>query len=211
MTDSPVFLKSRFLRLFSIMLLPPGVPDFKILPAGPVSAAFLAKGCTTFTAATQWIRQLPYRRISNRNVPLLVLSEGKGTCSTKHALLHQLTAEQGQSGFILMIGVFAMNAGNTPRVAGVLQEHGLDAIPEAHCYLRYEDAVLDCTRQRSSGGDFMADLLTEFPIQPQLAGDYKEQLHRQYLSRWLSGQESLQHLTLHDLWRIREQCIKSLS
>ena len=46
-------------------------------------------------SAVTYIRRLPYGRNTDRSDILRVLREGKGTCSTKHALLACLAQEQG--------------------------------------------------------------------------------------------------------------------
>src|SRR5438876_7957523 len=57
---------------------------------GPVTCLFRTAGIHDFVAAAHHIWELPYGRIADRNQLGLVLSEGRGTCSTKHALLAEL-------------------------------------------------------------------------------------------------------------------------
>jgi len=51
-----------------------------------------------------------------------VLNERRGPCSTKHALLKALADEQGLP-IRLMLGIYEMNARNTPGIGRVLEEH----------------------------------------------------------------------------------------
>jgi hypothetical protein len=53
---------------------------------------------------------------------LAVLNERRGPCSTKHALLKALADEQGLP-IRLMLGIYEMNARNTPGIGRVLEEH----------------------------------------------------------------------------------------
>ena len=61
---------------------------------GPITALFRAAGTHDFVGAARHLLALPYGRIADRNKFWLVLEEGRGTCTTKHALLAELAREQ---------------------------------------------------------------------------------------------------------------------
>jgi hypothetical protein len=84
----------------------------------------------------RYLQALPYGRISDRARPLLVLVEGRGTCSSKHAVLVELADEIGLD-VRLTPGIFEMSARTHPELTTILERHGLDHIPEAHCYVRH--------------------------------------------------------------------------
>src|SRR5204862_2107860 len=113
------------------------LPDVPIAASGPVSTAFRARALSTLRTAARYVRDLPYGRVSDRARPVLVLEERRGTCTTKHALLAILAAEQGVD-LALTVGIYEMNEANTPGVGAVLAAHGLATIPEAHCYLTWQ-------------------------------------------------------------------------
>jgi hypothetical protein len=108
------------------------LPNFPLQPADGVTALFFALGMRDFHAAARYIHQLPYGRTSDRANFRQVLTEGCGTCSTKHALLAQLALEQGVV-LSLTLGIFEMTEDNTPGVGPVLAQYALSALPEAHC------------------------------------------------------------------------------
>jgi hypothetical protein len=62
------------------------LPEAPIAASGSLAARFRQRGCTTLRQAAYQLYTLPYGRNSDRSDFLLVLSEGRGTCSTKHAL-----------------------------------------------------------------------------------------------------------------------------
>lgn len=186
------------------------LPDFHIHSSGRISTEFANRNISTFSRAALFVRQLPYGRNPDKNNLVSVFSDQCGTCSTKHALLKQLADENHFTGLKLMVGLFRMNAENTPEIAAVLRRNNLEYIPEAHCYLRYEDLVLDYTRPHSKPSDFMDCLLEEIEILPGQIADFKVNYHKAYLANWLTstGQTPL---TLNDLWNIREQCIQRIA
>lgn len=141
---------------------------------------------------------------------MLVLEEMKGTCSTKHALLKMYANEHHDlKATKLVIGIYKMNGKNTPEIAALLKERGLAFIPEAHCYLIDGQARIDATKRGFNIADFEEDILKEIPIEIEQIGDYKVDMHKDFLKKWLN--ENNVHLTFDELWAIREKCIDILS
>lgn len=176
-------------------------------PAGDVTHAFVNLGAHDYREAARYIHQLPYRRNSDPIAPLIVIQEGRGTCSTKHALLCRLALEQNLH-VALIVGVYQMNERNTPGVGAVLQRYSLGSIPEAHCYLRAFGKRIDVTREVFPS-EPIVEFIHEEEIAPDQIGAHKRDLHRSFLCHWMA-QEALA-VTLEDLWSIREQCIAALS
>ncbi|MEY3438075.1 MAG: hypothetical protein RL265_660, partial [Bacteroidota bacterium] len=79
------------------------------LNSGEFSLLFREYGITTFQEACQFVKNIPFGRISEINNFKLVLTENRGTCSSKHALLAILAEENGQTEIELIAGIFLMN------------------------------------------------------------------------------------------------------
>lgn len=186
------------------------LPGFKISSKGHISDACLSGGLATFHEVVDFIHQLPYGRNADKTNLASVLAEGCGTCGTKHTLLRQLAKEQGQEAIRLTTGLFRMNGRNTPAVAKRLVQHGLDFIPEAHCYLKFEGKRFDFTKAGPKSFDFEPDLIEEMDIQPEQITGFKVNYHKTYLNAWLRANPALD-MSLEELWTIREQCIRDLS
>lgn len=186
------------------------LPDFDIEPNGEISREFLSLNIFTFYQAIEFIQNLKYGRNPNKDDLKTVFTDAKGTCSTKHALLKQLANENHFDDIKLMLGVFKMNAKNTPNVAKTLTENSLEYIPEAHNYLKYKSETFDFTKPNSLSSDFVNDLLFETEIQPNEINQGKFQIHRSFLVKWLNDNTDIDY-SLDEIWRIREQCIQSLS
>jgi hypothetical protein len=139
-----------------------------------------------------------------------VFTDHCGTCSTKHALLKELALENKFKELKLMIGLFRMNKYNTPPITAKLLQHNLEYIPEAHCYLKYQDTILDLTKVNSKPSDFLDDLIEEIEILPEQITDYKVNYHKSYLTTWLHNNKHF-NFTIDELWKIREQCIQDLA
>lgn len=178
---------------------------------GNITTAFLRYGVLDYKAAARYVSQLPYGRNGEVAVTTAVLHEGCGTCSTKHALLRRLAAEQGLD-IVLVLGIYEMNQQNTPAVGPVLERYGLSSLPEAHCYLRVDENRVDVTHDRKKGQSTpMLVFRHEEDIAPEQIGDYKIELHRRFMSRWMAETDAGVGRSLDEVCRIREECIRVLS
>jgi hypothetical protein len=175
---------------------------------GEITSAFARAGVYDYRAAARHVSRLAYGRNSDTSDAMVVLSEQRGTCSTKHALLHRLAFEQ-QLYVQLVLGIFEMSGTNTPGVESVLKKHGLGSLPEAHCYLRASGRRVDATRDFD--GELSFHFLHEEEISAEQIGLYKTSVHRQFLSRWLAQGGASRGSSLDEIWKIREECICALS
>lgn len=182
--------------------------DVPLYNTQPISEAFLQKGIPSFDAACRFVQQLRYGRNTDKTDSLAVLREGKGTCSSKHALLKTLADELGHPEVQLFTGIFFMQPNNLPQVKEVLEKYNIPYIPEAHCYLKYEGKVYDYTFPESSLAAYSPEIVNELEITPAQITDYKIAYHRMYLGYWIAAE----HLpySLDEIWEIREACIQAL-
>jgi hypothetical protein len=183
--------------------------DFK--PEGAVTTAFLRIGKEDLRSAAKYVRCLPYARNARPDDPLIVPTEERGTCSTKHALLRRLAIEQTLD-VALVLGIYEMAEQNTPGVGDILRKYELVSLPEAHCYLRMAGRRIDVTRavdQVPSAA--ISRFLQEEDIEPAQITDYKIALHKQFLLKWIAENGGFGGRSLADLWKIREECIARLS
>jgi hypothetical protein len=180
------------------------LPDFLLGAGGPVGREFVALGISSYREATRHVRSLPYGRNSDRSDWRLVLSEARGTCSTKHALLADLANENGRH-VALVLGIYEMDELNTPGVGTVLKRHGIPRVPEAHCYLAHEGARVDLTGE-GRGVERIESFVHEEEIEPRQIGEYKVQAHREFVRRWAAERG----LDPGYVWRVREECIAAL-
>ena len=79
----------------------------ELQPGGIVTNAFLKLSFVCFRSAARFVRSLPYSRNTDPDDALIVLTQGRGTCSTKHALMRRLALEQ-RLNIALVIGIYEM-------------------------------------------------------------------------------------------------------
>jgi hypothetical protein len=187
------------------------LPNVPLRVTGLVTAEFMARGITNFQAAGRYLQALPYGRTANRADFSAVLHEGRGTCSTKHALLATLAHEQ-QLPVVLTLGIYDMHEHNTPGVGVVLARYGLASLPEAHCYLTYSGTRIDVTRSGADPTEPITRFLHEEAIVSEQIGVYKVTLHRQRMQEWVcNNPETVKGRSFEDIWQMREECIAALA
>lgn len=155
------------------------------------------------------VKAIPYGRNSNRFDLSLVILENKGTCSSKHAYLKDFAEKNDVQNVKLIVGIYKMSETNTPKIGQVLLENNLDYIPEAHCYLKVNDKIIDATSITSDFNKIKNDILQEIEIEPFQVADFKIDYHKAFLKKWI--EETNQNYTFDEIWDIREQCIQKLS
>lgn len=175
-----------------------------IVQNGPLNQAFIEKNVHTFANAVDWVHQRPYGRGPNRADWRSVLALGRGTCSTKHALVAAL-AKECLVPVSLMMGIYMMDEHNTPGIESALVPGGFDAIPEAHCYLKYQGQRIDITMPGVP--KVPVEMLVEQVIEPDQIGEDKLLFHKAFVQQWASTHT----LDVDEVWRVREQCIAALS
>ena len=188
----------------------PALPEILLGPVGPITADLIARGISDFRAAGRYLHHLPYGRNSDRSDFRLVLPEGRGTCSTKHALLAELAREQNLP-IVLTLGIYEMHERNTPGVGVVLDKYGLPSLPEAHCYLRYEGTRIDITRSGAEPTEPIDRFLSEEAIIPAQIGDYKVEFHQKFIHSWMVNTDVAGNRSFAEVWKIREECIAALA
>ncbi|OYU84751.1 MAG: hypothetical protein CFE24_05170 [Flavobacterium sp. BFFFF2] len=186
------------------------IENFSIKPMGAISKALLEMNIFNFQQATDFIKQLPYGRNVDKENLVSVLSDGCGTCSSKHALLKQLAIENQFYTVKLFVGLFKMGSKNRPAIAATLEKYKLAYIPEAHCYLKLGNEIIDVTKTDANPDHFMPDLIEEMEIQPHQITSFKVDYHKNYMAHWLRENREIMY-TPDEMWAIREQCIQDLA
>ncbi len=185
------------------------VPNFNITPGNPIGDLFLQKNVKTFYDAIRYIHNLPYGRLENPLEFENILMEGKGTCSTKHALLKTLAEEHLIYGLQLSLAIYAMDDSNTPKVGPILKKYNLPYMLEAHTFLTYDDETYDYTFPKSYSLKWQESVLIQTTIDTDQIGEFKKEYHKSVLADWITRDKI--PYTLEKMWSIREECIDALN
>lgn len=168
-----------------------------------------SNGLTTWEDLIQYIQNLPYGRNLNRTDLGLVIREQKGSCSSKHALLKAIADLNSISNVTLILGIYKMNALNTPKIGDELSKYQLEYIPEAHCYLKINGERKDVTTTNSQFETLKKDILMELEIEPHQVAEFKVDYHKKFIIQWIKASKI--PFDFESIWSIREQCIANLA
>ena len=174
---------------------------------GEFSLLFRAKGIVTFREACNFLKKIPFGRISQINDFALVLTENIGNCSSKHAILAKLAEENLHTEIELIAGIFLMNEATHPVLKDFFKDKSYKSIPEMHCYLRCAKYRFDFTAVIDRMALIETKIVREQRIEPHQVGDWKKVLHQDYLQKWLNRNADWQ-ISLEHLWQDREECIR---
>jgi hypothetical protein len=126
------------------------LPEGLIIGDGPVSQEFLRRGVATFQGACRYVHQLPYGYNANRDDPTSLFAEGRGTCTTKHAVIALLARELGVP-VGKAVGVYAMTEDLVIGTERILREFRLPYVPMVHCFLQCGERRVDLTEGNRNG------------------------------------------------------------
>lgn len=164
---------------------------------------------TTWEQLLIHIQSIPYGRNADRANLELVLTENKGTCSSKHALVKQIGDSNQIESVSLILCMYQMTEANTKGIGTYLSDHDLDYIPEAHCFLMINGKRIDLTNPNSDMSKLEAAILEEKEIMPYQVDQYKVDYHKAYIANWAKKMQLM--MSLEALWSIREKCIAHLA
>jgi hypothetical protein len=185
------------------------VIDYKLTSQDKLTELAKNNGINSWNELTEFIKNLPYGRNKNRTELGLVLSEKKGTCSSKHAVLKSIADLNNVPNISLVIGIYRMNQLNTPKIGTELTDNSILFIPEAHCYLKINGNRIDLTTKKSVFQNIEKDIIQEKEIEPKQVAEFKVDYHKEFIKNWLKATNS--EFDFDQIWEIREKCIKNLT
>lgn len=175
----------------------------------PLTQQIRQMGISSWDELVDFVKHLPYGRNLNREDLSLVISESKGTCSSKHALLKKVADLNAIANVKLILCLYKMSTINTPKIGMALEKRGIDYIPEAHCYLMVGSTRTDITTEQSEFQKIKNDIILEKEILPEQVADFKVEFHQSFLKQWIH--KNRMAISFSELWKLREQCIQNLS
>ena len=186
------------------------LPDADIRGSGVVSQEFLQRGITGLIDACRYVHQLPYGYNSDRDDLLILFKEGRGSCTTKHAVVATLAEELGLP-IVKNIGIYGMTEDLVTGTNDILDQYNLPYVPMVHCFLVFRDYRVDLTEGNDNGKNRPIDrfLHTETVI-PNISAKDEYLLYRKALKERILLREELRGVDIKRILQAREEGIKLL-
>jgi hypothetical protein len=186
------------------------LPDSPIFGAGLLSRAFTDLGLSSFHQACRWVHELPYGYNSDRDDPMILFAERKGTCTTKHAAIATLAQELALP-VEKHLGVYAMTEEIVAGTDSILGRFGLPYLPMLHCFLVSEPHRVDLTEGNRNGKRCLIEqFLHSERVRPAITAREEYLLYRNVLIDLIGSREELHGIDLHTVLRAREEGLKLL-
>jgi hypothetical protein len=180
-------------------------PDMPIAGAGAISAEFLRLGITGFLEACRYVHEMPYGYNTDRDDLFVLFTEGKGTCTTKHAVIATLAKELGLKIF-KNIGIYAMTEEIVSGTADILHEYDLPYVPMLHCFLVYGDFRVDLTAGNHNGKNRpINDFLHTEKVIPTITSKDEYLLYRSALKNHILLRQELEGVDIKRILQAREK------
>ena len=186
------------------------LPDAEISGSGVVSKVFTQRGVKGFIDACRFVHQLPYGYNSDRDDLLILFKEGRGSCTTKHAVIATL-AEELSLPVVKNIGIYRMTEDLVTGTNEILDRFNLPYLPMVHCFLLYQNYRVDLTEGNINGKNRpINELLYTEAVIPNISAKDEYLLYRKALKERIILREELKDIDVKRILQAREEGIKLL-
>ncbi len=186
------------------------LPNVDLQPGDPIAEQCLQRELTTFQQACHWVKALPYAANSSSEDSLILFEEGYGNCTTKHGAIARL-ANAHNLPISKHLGFYRLNDDIVTGVNAILQPHGLDFIPQSHCFLVYKDYRVDLTEGNCNGKNkTIEDYDFVVQVEPDLTEEHHKAIYLEYLRRYCSIEPQLATLGEDKVFELLISCDRQL-
>ncbi len=180
------------------------LPNKPIAGAGVMSERFLTMGVHDFHEACDHVHRMPYGYNSDRDDLMILFTEGKGSCTTKHAVIATLAAELALP-VEKHIGVYAMTEDLVTGTAALLTRHRLPYVPMIHCFLVSGARRVDLTEGNDNGKNRPIDVfLHTEAVSPMISAKNEYLRYRRALTDRILKQPEFAGISIGTVLKARE-------
>jgi len=178
-------------------------PDKSISDVGIISAKFLSLGIHTFIEACRYVHFLPYGYNTDRDDLMILFKENKGTCTTKHAVIATLAAEQNLP-IDKSIGIYAMTEDVVTGTKKILIKYDLPYVPMIHCFLVYGKYRVDLSEGNNNGKNrSLEEFLYTQKVEPNISARDEYLLFRKAIKDHILKRKEMEGIELKQILHAR--------
>lgn len=187
------------------------LPDVEIEDCGEFSRIFLQQGIHSFQSACREVKAMPYGSNSDSTQSKLLFAENQGTCSTKHGAIAHLAKELNLP-IHKNLGFYRLNDTIVTGVKDIIEPHGLDYIPQIHCFLGYENYRIDLTEGNCNGkNQTIDDYDFIVPVQPDPSSEEKLDCYLSTLRQYFEFAPELKAIGEEKVLELLEACDRQVT
>lgn len=186
------------------------LPDAVITGQGVITSEFLKLGLTGYRDACRFVHEMPYGYNRDRDDLMSLFEDGRGSCTTKHAVIAALAEELSLS-VRKSIGIYAMTEEIVTGTQAILDDYHLPYLPMVHCFLVYNDFRVDLTDGNLNGKNRpLNHFLYTLEVDANISAKDEYRLYRNALKDQIRHRKELNGADLKTVLQAREQGIKLL-
>lgn len=179
--------------------------DKEIQAAGIISNIFMEMKIRSFHGACDYVHQMPYGYNADRDSLMSLFEDGKGTCTTKHAVIATLASELGLP-VGKRIGIYAMTDDLVTGTEAILRQHNLPYLPMVHCFLSDGTRRVDLTQGNANGKNGPIDeFLHTATAEANISAKEEYLLYRNAVKDRILKRKELQAVQLKTVLQAREE------
>ena len=160
---------------------------------------------SSFLAACAHVHNMPYGYNADRDDPIALFKEGKGTCTTKHAVIASLAVELGLPVY-KNVGIYAMTEDLVTGADAILKRHALPYLPMVHCFLAYEAYRVDLTEGNANGKNrSIEEFFFTAKVAPNIRAKEEYMLYRTVLQNQILTRHEFVGVPIKTVLQAREE------
>ncbi|MBD3194161.1 MAG: hypothetical protein GF317_03840 [Candidatus Lokiarchaeota archaeon] len=186
------------------------LPDKKIVSKGEMSKKFLSLGIDSFKEACLYVHDQEYGYNSDYSDHMIFFKEGKGSCTSKHAVIAAL-ADELEIPLYKKVAIYELTEDITDGAGKIIKKYGIPYIPMQHCFLVYKDYRFDLTEGNNNGKKTSIDefIHTE-KVNPFISKKDEYLILKKVLKEKILTSEKMKNIDEKTLLKAREEGIKLL-
>jgi len=183
------------------------IPNAEIKDKGEISKRFLELGITSFREACEYVHNIEYGYNSNYDDKMIFFKEGKGSCTTKHAVITGL-AEELNVPIYKYIGIYKFTEEISTGANKILEKYKLPYVPMVHCFLVYKNYRFDLTEGNCNGKNTtIKEFIHEEKVNPFISRKAEYLLFKKVLKEKILPSKEMEGINERSLLKAREESI----
>ncbi len=183
------------------------LPDAIITESGQISSKFLELGVVSFKDACHHVHSMPYGYNKEKDKPLILFEDNKGSCTTKHGVIALLAEELGVN-LKKRLGIYQMTEEIVSGTQEIIEKYQIPYIPMVHCFLTFNQYRFDLTEGNANGKKQHIDtFLTTLQIPPFISLKAEYKWYRDYVENSVMNLPEMKNISLKSILKARQEGI----
>lgn len=186
------------------------LPQAVIQKKGKMTEKFLELGINDFQEACNYVHNLPYGYNIDKDNPMILFIENRGSCTTKHGVIAQLALELDVN-LQKNVGVYKFTEDIVEGAQKIIDKYNIPYIPMVHCFLAYKEYRFDLTEGNFNGKKTsIENFIDTIEVIPFISRKEEYLWFRKIVDEQILPSSEMKGIELKTILQAREEAIKLL-